>query len=561
MIRRAPNGLVYASERRYGLPLVIDPDRAPPTVIGQTGASHGELADSFAIAFSSNAYGLLSEVTWAEQAGNTLTAGQEIGIEVLLRDSLGDPTSRLTSFDYVLTGSVEVGDAESESQILSDAGETQTARFNATLVATKASISGDDTSHKWAFKIQLSGLEMQIGDGSRFWVQAAKTSPTTTLLTENYISATAGESITTNILAYDEFGNQRKFGDQTQDENDEGKFKCFNKNPSSNPGEDPTCSIARSEFGIFDVTIDSEKADTFVYEITYEDEPISNSPLFLTFEPGEISGEESSATGVDSLFEPLNGDGFPARSIFISLRDEFSNLVPVPFNSTTTKLTPAEWSEQKKMLASVNVTLEELRYASRSAILFGSLRLVTVQTRRVECLVKYNATVNDKERYDELYAVCDSQARAQPPDYADFLETEKRATEDGLIEVLFRVKGPEYLWITTTVEVKDKDGNWNFAVIDNGDEVPIPLNEYEWRPTKVEKTSSYSDHEMLVLLSVSSFSVFYNVLFFFLVWWWRNENAIKFSQKRMLNLMLFGFLIINIVLFLQSFPFFYTWSE
>ena len=64
-----------------------------------------------------------------------------------------------------------------------------------------------------------------------------------------------------------------------------------------------------------------------------------------------------------------------------------------------------------------------------------------------------------------------------------------------------------------------------------------------------------------MLVAVSSFALFYNVLIFFLVWFWQNENAIKFSQRRMLNIMLVGFFIMNVVIFLQSFPFFYTWGE
>ena len=42
MVRRAPNNLVYVSEKRYGLPLVIDP--TSNRVLGQTGVSHGALA-------------------------------------------------------------------------------------------------------------------------------------------------------------------------------------------------------------------------------------------------------------------------------------------------------------------------------------------------------------------------------------------------------------------------------------------------------------------------------------------------------------------------------------
>ena len=77
MIRRAPNQLIYVSEKRYGLPLVIDP--STNEVIGQTGTLHGELADSFAIAFSSNAYGLKSKVDMAEEVDinkGTIVAGQ-----------------------------------------------------------------------------------------------------------------------------------------------------------------------------------------------------------------------------------------------------------------------------------------------------------------------------------------------------------------------------------------------------------------------------------------------------------------------------------------------------
>ncbi|GMI00773.1 hypothetical protein TrST_g5023 [Triparma strigata] len=567
MIRRAPNGLIYASERRFGLPLVIDPNRPTQAIIGQTGASHGELADSFAMAFSSNAYGLKSQVVWnttlteRNRLGETLTAGDKIGFQVVLRDSLDVATSRPTKLDYALTGKVLVGEEESESTILRPAGETTAevpTKLNSTLVAEKASLSGDDANHKWAFKVQLSGLEMQIGDETKFWVQPAKTSPVTTLLEDTFKTSTAGESITTSIHTYDKFENKRTFGDVEEDESDSGKFKCFNSNLSNDPSLDPKCVITRSSFGVFQVKIDSDKADTYAYEITYDDEPIVNSPFFFTFKPAEISGSHSTVTGIENNFEPAKDGETEQRSIYVSLRDRFSNFVPVPSNSTR-NLTVEEWSEQEKMLGSVNITLKELKFAKVSEYLIGAFMKPYVDMRRSQCLLANNATNKNGDRYDELYEVCDSQARAAD-NFDEYAETEKEVMPDGNIKVTFSVDGPEYLYIVTTVLVKNEGGGWKAAKANTRDRDGVSLTAYEWRPAKLVIETTYSDKEMFVLMGVSSFALFYNVLIFFLVWFWQNENAIKFSQRRMLNIMLAGFFILNVVIFLQSFPFFYTWE-
>eukprot|EP00519_Triparma_laevis_P005694 CAMPEP_0182507718 /NCGR_PEP_ID=MMETSP1321-20130603/23710_1 /TAXON_ID=91990 /ORGANISM="Bolidomonas sp., Strain RCC1657" /LENGTH=56 /DNA_ID=CAMNT_0024713667 /DNA_START=23 /DNA_END=190 /DNA_ORIENTATION=- len=41
IIRRAPNGKIYATEKTFGLPLILDPTLDESRVIGQTGAQHG----------------------------------------------------------------------------------------------------------------------------------------------------------------------------------------------------------------------------------------------------------------------------------------------------------------------------------------------------------------------------------------------------------------------------------------------------------------------------------------------------------------------------------------
>jgi hypothetical protein len=101
MMRRAPNGLIYITEARYGLPLIMDPTTS--MVVGQTGQFFGDLADSYALAFSPGAYGKSSKVHFSGDGAegalpDVLVAGEEVKFEVLAADSEGSPVIAKTDF-------------------------------------------------------------------------------------------------------------------------------------------------------------------------------------------------------------------------------------------------------------------------------------------------------------------------------------------------------------------------------------------------------------------------------------------------------------------------------
>jgi hypothetical protein len=203
MIRRAPNNLVYASEREFGLPLIIDPfiigeDR----VIGQSGAKHGDLADSFSIAFSPNAYGLKSLVS-AMRIGETIVAGQEYLFHVDLRDSSGGYVQAYNALEANVKGDVNlVSDGQQflssvsiklDDEIIQDINQKNA--YSGVLKVEKASRSGKDEADKWEMQVRLSGLGMNIGGQVRFWVVAGNTSATTTILSKTYEESTAGKTV------------------------------------------------------------------------------------------------------------------------------------------------------------------------------------------------------------------------------------------------------------------------------------------------------------------------------------------------------------------------------
>ena len=104
------------------------------------------------------------------------------------------------------------------------------------------------------------------------------------------------------------------------------------------------------------------------------------------------------------------------------------------------------------------------------------------------CLIANNATNKNGDRYDELYEVCDSQARAEF-NVEEYAETEKEVEDDGRIKVTFSVDGPEYLYIVTTVLVENEGGGWNAAKAKTGDGDGVCL---ESREAEIPQSAGHS---------------------------------------------------------------------
>jgi hypothetical protein len=102
MLRGNANGLLYATDGQYGLPLIIDPTIG---VIGQTGQRWGHLADSYSLAFAKTAFGGRSKVAFKEDLPTTLVAGNKYPYSVTLYDADRNPVQAET----LLTGWVEGG--------------------------------------------------------------------------------------------------------------------------------------------------------------------------------------------------------------------------------------------------------------------------------------------------------------------------------------------------------------------------------------------------------------------------------------------------------------------
>jgi len=87
-----------------------------------------------------------------------------------------------------------------------------------------------------------------------------------------------------------------------------------------------------------------------------------------------------------------------------------------------------------------------------------------------------------------------------------------------------------------------------------------PLKDFKIRPSLVITVKTVGVEEMITVMFISAFVVMYTMFFAFLVWCWRGENAIKFSQRKLLNLLLVGIFIVNITIMTTTFPVVIEWK-
>ncbi|GMH63819.1 hypothetical protein TL16_g03810 [Triparma laevis f. inornata] len=523
MIRRAPNHLVYASEREFGLPLIIDPDitgEDEDKVIGQTGAKHGDLADSFSIAFSPNAYGLKSFVS-ASRIGETIVAGQEYPFGVDLRDSSGNDVQAYNALEANVKGNVNlVSDGQQfkssvsiklDDDIVQDISQKNL--YEGTLMVEKASTSGKDEADKWEMQVGLSGLGMDIGGPVRFWVVAGNTSAATTMLSKTYEESTAGKTVELIVESKDKYGNPRTFDDVTGDMRDLDKFAVISVGDVNNRADDHAVDIERVDSGTFKMSITSNISQPFTYDVTFDGVPIANSPAHMVFKPAEFSAETSEAIGSSlTKFIPSNVDQRP-NTFKIFARDQFRNII------------------RSSIHDHVNITL------------------IAVQKRKV---------LYEERNFWELMAG-EEPSSHQAGGGQDVtktiseseIETIRFIEPDGSILVSFVVVDPYVDHLKLTV---------NFTL--TGDCIQhetVPLDNFKIRPSLVITVKTVGTEEMIIIMGIAAFVVIYTAFFAFLVWCWRAENAIKFSQRKLLNLLLVGIFIVNLTIMCTTFPSVIEW--
>ena len=372
MIRRNHNGLIYVSEQSFGLPLILNVSLPTASkVIGQTGKKHGDLADSYAIAFNPNTFGLNSYIKHTIPA--EVKAGMEYEFQVHLMNSMNEPVLVETYLKGTVSGIEGTTGGQFRKEIGQDSFKKGTDSmgnvYNCTVKLETASSSEMAESDRWEMKVEVAGLGMALGSPINFWVTPGPTSASNSKLLKTYDMALAGETVTIVIETFDEYGNRRNFDDEEGDLADIGNFKVRNlyevnwsmlpcvRSPtypsiiavafSSQIQERNRTTTSQATFqheeidssaakkygvrrigpGRFEVNITSTQARPITFDVLHSNTRLLNSPATIVFGPNKVDPEKSTAYGNGlEFYEPQAGK--LKNSFSIEMKDSYENIVP-----------------------------------------------------------------------------------------------------------------------------------------------------------------------------------------------------------------------------------------
>ena len=360
------------------------------------------------------------------------------------------------------------------------------------MMIEKASASAKDEEDKFSFTIVVTDLGMQIGETKRFWVKAGPASPDTSRLKKTYESSTAGKTVELIVDTYDQYGNHRSFDDADEDELDMGKFQIELLDGSGAVAQTETPQIERVSSGSFKISIMKTVSRPFTYHVTYDGTRISNSPAHIIFNPADFEVEQSEASG-EALkrFVPKHVDLRPNR-FRIWARDEFGNIIPGR-------------DIEKHLNVSLLAFQEEDETEGFTGFSDSKLRTVVTEVP-IEILFEPDGSMT-------FSFVVNNQ-------YIDYIELTANYTLTG-----------------------------DFIQYDNK-----PLNSYRISPSQIIHVKTVSNQEMFFVMVFAGIVNVYTLIIMFLVWFWKNENAIKFSQRKLLNLLLVGCIFVNVTIMLTTVP-------
>ncbi|GMI01676.1 hypothetical protein TrST_g10380 [Triparma strigata] len=513
IIRRAPNGKIYATEKTFGLPLILDPTLDESRVIGQTGAQHGDLADSYSVAFNPNTFGLNSQVVMGAEfdlTNETIMAGVGYFFNVTLKNSENEDVLIYTYLEGSAEGMTSHG--RSEVQIENFEHFDNTNVYQGKLEVESASQSATDEEHKWQLKVEIKGLSMLIGNPVSFWVQAGPTSPANTQLLSTYENVIAGQNRKIQVSTADKFGNVRNFNDTKGDDEDEKKFDVTDISNGATNG-DFSYTISNVASGLFEIDIMTTKARAYTFEVKYGEEKIGNSPANVIFSPAVVNVSKSVAVG--SSLEFFEGNSETSSDVesenffIIYLRDDFYNIVP-----------------SASLMERINCTIIGLR---------------PVQSKFVNI---WSDNLKDELTEEAVKVNMESQS-------------------DGSIKVSFQIDSRKFVYAKLTATWEDENGDVDFIRyerVNDGTRGLVKLNEFRIEPYSVVDFRTVDAIDIYIITMLTGFVVLFTIVLLILVQWWRKENAIKFSQRRLLLLLLFGCLIINLTMVLGTVPAVNEWE-
>lgn len=499
-------------------------------MIGQTGSKLGDLADSYAIAFNPNTFGFNSEVVI--DIPDRVQAGSEFSFKVVLKNSNNVKVNVETLLEGIVSGhagrSLSSSGIKIEEKIPSSEfhqGEKQNLNvYDCKLKLQTASRSDTDKEDKFELNLEVAGLGMQIGDPTKFWITPGPTAASQSRLLQTYGSSSAGDSIEIDIETYDEYGNRRDFASgEEEDLLDLEKFKLTKYIDNATIVDEglkgnSTDSDFEQEFsrvspGLFKAKITSKFSGAFTFSAKYEDEDLANSPFNVVVLPGPVNTTRSEAMGNGlEFFEPKSGQLDNSFDIF--MKDNFGNIVP-----------------GKNVIDNVNVDVVAVKRDKKNRNVFsGSGQREYEESRnrvKVKKVPKNDGSIKVSFSVDETdYDKLELSVNYTEPSTAHQSTAEGSAKNSGEASIKHTKKNGE----------------------------TVDLSGMDVQPTRKDETMVVGMYHLLVITSFSAFVSLYTLFVAGFVHYWRNENAIKFSQRRLLNLMLLGCFVVNLAITIQTVP-------
>ena len=474
MIRRAPNGLIYASDGTFGLPLIIDPGMG--TIIGQTGRFFGFLADSYAMAFSPNAYGLNSVLEL--HLPDIITAGEDYEFTITTIDANKNPVTSYTDLKAILsTPWMSLQGFPSNTLSESAPGDikqdpTSLTLYHGVFTPERASMSLEDSGHKSTLSIALANLDMQIGKSEQFWVTPGPTAATTSYVNSTFETASVLDPVRLFVRTLDKFGNHRVFNSPEEIAAEAAKLSVESANYTVTPVSS----------GLYEIAVSTKKAAAYNLEVAYDGEPVANSPVSIVFLPSHFDPDQSLCVGIS-----LDRFSYGEASFNVLVKDEFSNIVSSEKPAVTIAGWTINWEEGPLELIDVEVAVE--------AVNDGSFRVSYMIER------------------DDFFAglKIDARVHGQP---LSFISSSSESSKERTL----------------------LDGDW----------VSRPETRIKYRKIPQER--------YVAITAGSSAMILYILVCASLVFRWRNENAIKFSQRRLLYVILTGILMVMLTILSLTIP-------
>ncbi|GMI17623.1 hypothetical protein TrLO_g4444 [Triparma laevis f. longispina] len=512
-VRKAPNGLLYVADYSFGVPWAIHPTSG--RIIGRLGTSFGMLIFAHNIAFNNGPWGLRSDVSISSDnvmAGHPLTVTVDVmnsaGVEFCGEPHLTAVQSGYTWFGEAPSFNSDIGTfnawtrdedpakcnrwtaaipGEVASLVYSDvaAQEIVDPRLKAYCESESRSCTYDD--YKFKITVFTGKVEFNKVVGSPLPFSVAPGSPkgSETQLLTTMTEVSSNETDCVEVEARDEYGNNLLYGGSV----DQFVFKIDDENYVA-PGSPST---PLDTVGLPKNKINVEDLENGHYRICS-----MYGPAGVHFLSMHLSGEEvkssplavvvtpSAATGGETI---ASGDGIDR----IDEMDGAENIFYVA---------PKD---------------------SRGNLLTSSLLDVS--------MLSVSITYNGAGRGDRNKGVG--------------VDTKVELETDGRFKVCYIITGD----LKRDSDYKEV----SMSVTINGEAVQVQLeNEDETKPLTglgVMQGSRVIDYKMSTGLVVTlylecSFLIGLTCWFIGLVKYWENENAIKFSQRKFLYIMLIGILFI-----------------